>query len=449
MRYIPGLCDDSSEMLAKIGVKNVGDLFSSVPEDIRVKIALDLPKRLSELGLLRFFEELSSKNSKPLGKNSWTNFLGAGCYDHYVPASVDHLASRSEFYTAYTPYQAELSQGTLQSIFEFQSLICAVSGMEISNASVYDGANAAAEACLMAERIKRKKKMLIAETLHPEYRQVIEAYTKQKRMEIVDIPFKPDGLADYSQVEKETDIACVVVQYPNFFGNIEDVKGAKKLSEQKDALLVTVTTEPVSLGVLKSPGELGADIFAGEGQSFGNYMAFGGPHLGLLATKKEYTRNIPGRIASETIDAEGKKGYVLYMATREQHIRREKATSNICTNNALCALKATIYLALLGKRGFRELASSNLSNAQYLREELSNLRGVQVKFDAPTFNEFVFSSSLPASTILNSLKEAGIIGGIPLEGYFREYKTSILVSVTEMRTKKDMDAYIEAVKSCL
>lgn len=448
MRYIPVLPRDREEMLKQIGVSSIEDLFSSVPDDVRIKRSLDLPKRLSELELSRFFDDIVAKNDKPATSRRWNSFLGAGSYEHYVPSAVDHLVSRSEFYTAYTPYQAELSQGTLQSIFEFQSLICSITGMDVTNASMYDGASSLAEACLMASRIKKKNGVLIANSVHPEYRQVVETYTSQKGLKLINIPFTSEGLCDLKSVDAE-DVACVVLQYPNFLGIIDDMKGAKELSQKLDALFLIASTEPLSFGVYKSPGELGCDIFAAEAQSFGNSMSFGGPHLGILAAKREFIRNMPGRIVSKTKDAEGKEGYVLYLATREQHIRREKATSNICTNNALCALKATIYLSLLGQNGFKALAARNLYNANYLKSKLEGLRGVQIRFEGPIFNEFVFSTAHPASTILEKLKEDGIIGGIPLGIYFNEYETGILVTATEMKSKKQMDDFAESLKKCL
>jgi glycine dehydrogenase subunit 1 len=449
MRYIPVLPHEREEMLRKIGKPSVQSLFERIPEELRLKGKIDLPKRLSELELVRFFEELFAKNKKPGSNKKWNSFLGAGAYDHYIPAAVDHITSRTEFYTAYTPYQPELAQGTLQSIFEFQSMIASISGMELSNASMYDGASAMAEAILMAERITKKNKFLVASTVHPEYKDVTKTYTLQKELKFVEIPVGSSGQADYKAVAKEEEIGAVIVQYPNFFGVIEDLKGARKLADDKKALLIVVSVEPLSLGVLKAPGDFGCDIFVAEGQSFGNYMSFGGPHLGIMATKKAYIRNMPGRIVSQTVDSEGKTGYVLYLSTREQHIRREKATSNICTNNALCALRALIHLSLLGEHGFKAIAGKNLSNAQYLKEKLKGIRGVRIKYESPIFNEFVFETSAPANSVLKKLEEDGIVGGIALSKYYKGLDTSILVSVTETKTKKDLDSYVEAVKKSM
>lgn len=289
----------------------------------------------------------------------------------------------------------------------------------------------------------------MASSVHPEYRDVVKTYTDKRKIKIIEIPFNVKGLSDYKSVSPNDDVSCVVIQYPNFFGSIEDVKGAKRLADEKKALLVILSIEPVSLGILKSPGELGCDIFVSEGQSFGNPMNFGGPHLGVMATKKAYIRNLPGRIVSRTKDSEGKTGYVLYLSTREQHIRREKATSNICTNNALCALRALIYLSLLGQKGFKSLAEKNLWNAVYLKEKLSGIRGVRIQFESPFFNEFVYSTGSAASVVLAKFKEEGIIGGFPLGRYYKEFTNSILVNVTEMKTKKGLDQYAEALKKSM
>lgn len=342
MRYIPNTDDDCREMLREIGVRDVSELFIDIPEEIRCKENLNLPVALSEPELKDHLKFLSEKNAG----DQYISFLGAGSYNHHIPSVVNHLISRSEFYTAYTPYQPEISQGTLQGIYEYQTLICQLTDMEITNASMYDGASALAEAVLMANRVNNRKEILVSQAVHPEYREVLNTYTQSLDLEIREIPFTKNLLTDLNEFKMlvSSNSCSVIIQYPNFFGSIEYIKDISEIAKEKEALMIVVVVEPISLGILRPPGDFDCDIVVGEGQLFGNLMSYGGPSLGIFATKEKYVRSIPGRIVGETTDKDGQRGYVLTMVTREQHIRREKATSNICTNQSLCALAASIYL---------------------------------------------------------------------------------------------------------
>ncbi len=443
MRYIPATDDDLRSMMEAAGLGSLDEIFGVIPSGIREKAGLDLPPALSELELKRHMERLSCRNSEGEGT---TTFLGAGTYRHFIPSAVGHILSRSEFYTAYTPYQPEISQGTLQAIFEFQTMICGITGMDVANASMYDGASALAEAVLMACRIKRKaKKVYVSGAVHPEYRDVVKTYTRDLDIEIVEIPFTERGETDMEWLTGRLDgeTAAVAVQYPNFFGVIENIGEISERVKEAGALFITVTTEPVALGILKPPGEFGADIVVGEGQALGNPVGFGGPHLGLFASREEFVRNMPGRLVGETVDAEGKRGYVLTLSTREQHIRRERATSNICSNQSLCALAAAVYLSLLGSEGFSRLATINLSLAEYAKKRLTEDAGLLLRFDTPTFNEFVFRMKEPPEKVNARLLEEGIIGGLPLERFYPELSESMLFCVTEMHTRKDIDRLVE------
>ncbi len=423
-------------------------ILSSIPKSVREKAALDLPPALDEFTLTKRLKELSNRNAEA---DSRPVFLGAGTYQHFIPAAVDQLLLRSEFFTAYTPYQPEISQGTLQSIFEFQTYVSMLTGLDVANASMYDGASALAEAALMARRIRKKaNKVYLSKAIHPEYRAVVKTYTNDVDIEIIEIPFDSKGKTDTAWLEENLgdDAAAVAVQYPNFFGVVEDMGTLSRITKEKEALFISATTEIFALGLLKPPADFGVDIAVGEGQSLGNPVNFGGPHLGLFATKKEHIRNMPGRLVGETVDVDGKKGYVLTLSTREQHIRREKATSNICSNQSLCALAFSIHLSLLGRRGFRALAETNLTLANYARQEISKISGFSLLFDAPTFNEFVVKSEHPAEEVNGKLLVAGIIGGLPLGGFYPEFEDTLLFCVTEKTGRDEIDRLVEVLRGC-
>ena len=450
MRYIPHTEEDIRQMLASIGVSSIDDLFSEIPKELRLDRPLDIPDALSETEVLRELKALAAQNATV---ESHLSFLGGGSYNHFIPSVVDQLISRSEFYTAYTPYQPEISQGTLQAIFEYQTLICQLTGMDVSNASMYDGASACAEAVLMSARVTKRKKALLATSLHPEYAETVATYCKYLQMEIVTIPFGDDGRIDTKVLTAELagdDVAALVVGYPNTFGVVEDLSTLAEIVHNKKTLLVTAVPEPIALGLLKSPGEAGADIVIGEGQSFGMPVSFGGPGVGFFAARKKSVRAMPGRLIGATKDNRGQTGYVLTLATREQHIRREKATSNICSNQGLCALMATIYLSLLGKHGIREVAQQNLAKASYAKEAIAKLSGFSLPFSAPTFNEFVVEidqtivGDLPS--LLSRLEDDNLLAGIPLARFYPEMANRLLICVTEQHRKEDIDRLVEALK---
>lgn len=434
--YLPHTEEEIKAMLDAIGVSSINELFSSIKEELKNKDPIKLPPPLSEQDLVKEMTEIGRKNT-----TDCITFLGAGAYNHFIPALVPYLAQRSEFVTPYTPYQPELSQGTLQAIFEFQTLVAELFGLDVANASMYDGATALAEAALMSMRIKNTKKVAISRALHPEYRRVLQTYVNALDEELIEIPYNEEGLTDYSFAERlcGTGISSIIIQNPNFFGCIEPVEKFTSLAHTINALSVVAVTEPFSLGILKSPGASGADIAVGEGQSLGIPLSFGGPYLGLFATKKEFLRQMPGRLVGETVDRNGNRGYVLTIATREQHIRRERATSNICTNESLCALTALIYLSALGRTGFRTLAEQNLAKAEYAKKKLRKIKGVEIKFQAPTFNEFVIELKVKPERIRRELRKKGIIFGLPLGGYYQELKNCMLVTVTEMNRKDEID----------
>jgi glycine dehydrogenase subunit 1 len=443
MRYIPHTEADVQAMLGAIGARAVDDLFAVIPEKLRLGRALDLPPALAEPDLLRHLEALAAKNAPARGVAS---FLGGGFYSHYVPAVLDQLLLRSEFYTAYTPYQPEVAQGTLQAIFEFQTLVCQLFGMEAANASLYDGGSALAEAVLMAGRVTRRTRFLVARSVNPAYRRIVATYTKHLGWEAVEVPFGADGRIDGAALAGAlagalgARTACVAVQSPNYFGVVEDLAAVGQAVAGSGALFVTTVTEPLAYAILKPPGGFGADIACGEGQSFGLPVSFGGPHVGLFATREKYVRQMPGRLCGETTDARGARGYVLTLSTREQHIRREKATSNICTNQALCALANTIYLTLLGRRGLRKLAQANLDLAEYARTALTGVPGVRAAFAGPTFNEFVIVTDRPAAAFLAALPD-DLLGGIDVSADYPELPGAVLVTVTENNPKEEIDRY--------
>ncbi len=445
MRYIPHTAGDVSQMLEKIGVGSLEDLFVEVPSAVRLKRPLDLPEAISETELLREFRSLAAKNA---ALSTHKSFLGGGAYHHFSPAAIDMLISRSEFYTAYTPYQPEISQGTLQAIFEFQSLICQLTGMDAANASMYDGASACAEAVLMAVRLTRRKKVLLSKALNPRYRATVATYCMYLGLELVDVAVAEDGRTDLSDLDAKVDdaTAAVVAGYPNYFGVVEDVAALSDKAHAVGARMVTAVSEPVALGLLKSPGELGADIVAGDGQSFGLPLAFGGPYVGFFAVRQKDVRGMPGRLVGETTDLDGQRGFVLTLATREQHIRREKATSNICSNQGLCALMTTIFMSLLGKQGLRELAEQNLAKAAYARQQIAAVDGFSIVFDSPSFNEFVVRSTEPVDEVLSRLEQEKILGGIPLGDDYPEMADCFLVCVTEQNQRAEIDDLVAALK---
>ena len=441
IRYIPHTKEDVRRMLEAIGVEKIEDLFAIIPKELRLSKPLSLPKPFSEPDLIRHLEGLQS----PV----LSNFLGGGAYHHFIPAVISALVSRSEFYTTYTPYQPEISQGTLQAIFEFQTLMCQLTGMEVSNASMYDGASSLAEALLMAHRIIGRKKVLLSQAVHPEYRKVIQTYIDPDQQEIVLIPYqKGEGRTDERVLFDllDGDVSAVVIQSPNFFGVIEDLHGIIDRIHQQGGLMIVGFSEAIAYGILKPPGELGADIVAGEGQSLGIPLSYGGPYLGIFATRNSFVRNMPGRLVGETIDLEGKRGFVLTLATREQHIRRERATSNICTNEGLCALMATIFLSCFGREGLRELAVMNLSKAEYAKRAVSQIKGCRPIFSSPTFNEFVLEIDGDPDKVLKGLRKEKILGGLPLARFYPELNHHLLITVTEMTTKEEIDRWAEALE---
>ncbi len=423
-------------MLKEIGVSSLEELLRGIPPEIRLHGNLNLPLALSEADLWRRFKELENKNTPNV-----LSFLGAGVNQHFVPSAIEALISRSEFLTSYTPYQAEISQGTLQAIFEFQTFICQLTEMEVSNASMYDGSTALAEAFLMAARLAQRSRFLVASSIHPEFRQVAESIIRHQKLTLDLLEFGEDGCVALDSVRSHlnADVAALVVQSPNFFGNIEELDALAQLAHNAGALLIVNVAEAISLGLLKPPGEAGADIVCGEAQSFGAMPCFGGPHLGFLATRDKFVRNLPGRLAGQTTDLDGKRGFVLTLSTREQHIRREKATSNICTNQNLFALIATIYLSLLGKSGIREVALQNVAKTQYTLEQFREIPGVEVLFESPRFNELVLRLPCPYAEVENRLHSSRVVPGLPLGRFYPDMNDCLLISITETKTKAEID----------
>lgn len=434
-------------MLARLDLSSMKELFTSIPDSIKLNRDLNIPDSKTESELVSHFKDIADRNTD----QHYLSFLGAGAYPHVIPSVVDYLASRGEFVSPYTPYQPEVSQGTLQIIFEFQTLICQLTGMDIANASLYDGASGAAEAVLMAHRLKRKPKVLLAGLIHPQYKEVIHTYTRNLGIQIEEVGFSSDGFVDDADLQKkiDTETSVVIAQSPNFIGVIEDLESISKTALANGALSAVVISEPVSLGLLDPPGNLGADIVTGEAQSFGIPQSFGGPFLGFMACSKEFIRQFPGRIAGETVDVEGKRGFVLTLSTREQHIRRERATSNICTNQALCALRATIFLETMGKEGIRELAWHNVQKANYALEECVKINGIEQKFSGAFFNEFVLEFGKPVEDVNLYLKEQGITGGLDLEKFYPELKNCALFCVTEIHSKENIDRLVSKLKEAL
>lgn len=435
--YIPHTPEDEKIMLDSIGVDSVDDLFADIPKDIAFNKALDLPLAKSELEVTAYLNKMANKNCSITDN---VCFLGAGAYDHYIPSIIDHIISRSEFYTSYTPYQPEISQGTLQYIFEYQTLISELTGLPIANASLYDGGTAIGEAALMACEVSKKRKIVISETVNPKSRQVLRTYAHMQAIEVVEVAMK-DGITDMEDLasKMDDDVAAVVVQSPNFFGIVEDLKASADLVHKSKKAAIIASVDPISLGILKKPGDLGVDIVVGEGQALGMPLAFGGPYLGFLSATKKYLRKLPGRIVGETTDVDGKRSYVLTLTAREQHIRRDKATSNICSNQGLNTLVAAVYLVTLGKEGLKEVAMQSTKKAHYALEKLEKSGKYKRLFDQPFFKEFAVTSDVEAGEVIEGLKKEDIIGGYHLGIDYPQYKNSILYAVTEKRTKEEID----------
>jgi glycine dehydrogenase subunit 1 len=435
MRYLPKSDADRTAMLAEIGAPSIESLFLTIPEEYRLGRDLNVPRQMGEQEIVEFFRSEAVR-----GAQDYASFLGAGAYRHYRPVLIDVLSQRGEFLTSYTPYQAEISQGTLQAIFEFQTMICELTGMEIANASMYDGSTGAAEAAMMAARITGRSKFVVAKTVHPEYREVLHTYTAHRTFSTVEVAYGRDGRIDQNALESEIDdeTAAVLIQSPNFFGVIEDIPAIAEIAHSKGALLIVSIAEALSLGIVRPPAE--ADIVSMEAQSFGVPVGYGGPYCGVLATKAKFIRQMPGRLAGATVDQQGRRGFVLTLATREQHIRREKATSNICTNQALVALMVCIYMTVYGREGIRELAGQNLAKAHYAAETLADLPGSRLLFaNSPRFNEFVLSTEEAPEKINDRLLEHKILGGVPLARWYPELANASLWCVTEQNSREQID----------
>lgn len=438
-RYLPMTEEDKEAMLAAIGVSTVDDLFSDIPEKVKFNRAYNIKEAKSETALLKELSILADKNADLIRNVS---FLGAGVYDHYIPAIVDHVLLRSEFYTAYTPYQPEISQGELQAIFEYQSMICELTGMDVANSSMYDGGTALAEAAMLSAGHTKRNKILLSNAVHPEYREVVKTYAKGQRIEVIEIPVK-EGVTDLEALTglATDEIGAVIVQYPNFFGRIEPLKELEEIIHTHKSLFI-VASNPLSLGILTPPGQFAADIVTGDAQVFGNPSGFGGPHCGYFAVTDKLMRKIPGRLVGQTIDQEGRRGFVLTLQAREQHIRREKATSNICSNQALNALAASVAMTALGKKGVKEMAAANLQKAHYAKTAFKE-KGMDVVFDGPSFNEFVIRLNKPIKEINRQLLQKGMIGGYDLGRDYPELAGNMLVAVTEKRTKEEIDTLVK------
>jgi len=442
VRYIPNTVAQQREMLATIGVGSIEDLLARIPARARLTRSLDLPAAAAEPDLIRHLRGLAAANADA---DSYVCFLGAGSYDHAIPSPIGHLISRGEFFTAYTPYQPEASQGTLRSIYEYQTIIAELTGMDVANASIYDGASSLAEAVLMAHSVTERDQVLLSAGVNPLYRAVVETYGEGPALRLRTIPLA-DGASDLAAARKTVSAktAALVIQSPNFYGCLEDLAEAAEIAHAAGALLIAVA-DPVNLGVLEPPGALGADIAVGEGQGLGVPMSFGGPSLGVFSAKQDLVRRMPGRLVGATVDLEGRRGYVLTLQTREQHIRREKATSNICTNVALCALMATIYTATLGKQGLVRVGELSAAKAHYAAERLTRIPGVRLRFGAPYFKEFALQLPKPPERVVQRLLRDRILAGVPLRQFDRTLKDSLLVAVTEQRTRDEIDAFADAL----
>jgi glycine dehydrogenase subunit 1 len=444
MQFLPLTPQDEQEILQRIGIASFEDLIDQiVPKDLQHDGSYGLSKALSEHEVRALLQEYAGKNKDCA---QYTSFLGGGVYDHYIPAIIDTLISRSEFYTAYTPYQAEVSQGTLQTIFEYQSVICELTGMDVSNASMYDAGSALAEACHMACSILKRNKIILADLIHPYYQRIVHTYTQECGIEIVPCGAN-NGTIDMDQLKSLVDdkTTCVCVQHPNLYGYLEQMPVIEKIVHEQGALFVAVI-DPLSLGVVMPPGEYNADIAVGEGQAMGIAQGYGGPLLGIFTAKQKYVRSLPGRIVGETVDIEGKKGYVLTLQTREQHIRREKATSNICTNEALCALSSLIYLCSLGKQGIIDIGNLCVAKSHYLKQACRTVKGIEPAYEREFFKEFVVTTEKPAQEIVNALVARKIFGGVPLSIFNAEDTHHLLMAVTEKRTKEDIDRFVQNLR---
>jgi glycine dehydrogenase subunit 1 len=442
MRYIPNTPAQQQDMLGVIGAASIEDLLVRIPPKARLRRPLAVPAPMAETDLVRHLRRLSAVNADA---DEFACFLGGGAYDHMIPSPINHLISRGEFFTAYTPYQPEASQGTLRSIFEYQTMMAELLGMDVANASLYDGASSLAEAALMAHAVTGRDGIVLSRGVNPLYRQVVETYVEGPDLRIKSAALA-DGSTDLDQMRAAVSdrTAAVVVQSPNFFGCLEDVRAAADIAHGAGALLVVVA-DPVNLGLLQPPGALGADLVVGEGQGLGVPMSFGGPYLGVFAAKQELVRRMPGRLVGATVDLDGRRGFVLTLQTREQHIRREKATSNICTNVALCALMATIYVAIMGKRGMRKVGELATAKAHYAARAFTQIPGVRLSFAAPFFKEFTLELPKPPERVVKRLAREKILAGLPLKSVDRQYKRCLLVAVTEKRTREEIDAYAAAL----
>jgi glycine dehydrogenase subunit 1 len=446
MRYISNTPAQQKEMLGLIGASSIEDLLIRIPVKARLSRPLNLHPALAEVDLVRLLRRMAEENA---AADDYACFLGAGSYDHAIPSPINHLISRGEFFTAYTPYQPEASQGTLRSIFEYQTMMAELTGMDVANASIYDGASSLAEAVLMAHSVTGRDAIAVSRAVNPLYRQVVETYCEGPGLKLRSVTLG-DGVTDLDALRKGVSgaTAAVVVQYPNFFGCLEDVKTAGDIAHAAGALLIVVA-DPINLGLLTPPGALGADIVVGEGQGLGVPMSFGGPALGVFAARQELVRRMPGRLVGATVDLDGQRGFVLTLQTREQHIRREKATSNICTNVALCALMATIYVAILGKRGLRKVGELSTAKAHYAAKALAAIPGVRLRFGAPFFKEFTVQLPKSPERVVKRLLKGKILAGVPLKPFDRAHKDCLLVAVTEKRTRDEIDAYAAALAAAV
>ena len=443
MPFIANTHDDRKAMLKAIGV-NEQELLSGIPDSLLTKESLNLPKPLSEMEVLAYLDDLAAKNQNC---DQLSCFLGAGAYDHFIPSAVHHILQRSEFYTAYTPYQPEVSQGTLQAIYEYQSMICELTGMDVSNASMYDGGSALAEAILLAVQHTRRQKILIAPGVHPHYIKIMQTYAKGQNILLKKLSSEQGGL-DLEDLEKHLDdhVAGVVVQHPNFFGYLEEVQTISELAHNAGALFIT-SNDPISLALLTPPAEYGADIATGEGQVLGNPLSFGGPYLGIFTVKNDLMRKLPGRVVGRTKDTQNRDGFVLTLQTREQHIRRERATSNICTNQGLNALAAAVYLSLMGKNGLYKIAELCIQKSHYLAEKIASVDGFSLKYDRPFFKEFIIQSEQNASMVIQKMRLHGILAGIPLAEYEENLSDCYLCAVTEKKSREELDHYAQTLSN--
>lgn len=442
-RYLPLTAEDQKEMQDFLGISSTEELFSDIPKKTRFQGELNVSKALAEPDLVRYMSSLANKNTN---LKQVTSFLGAGVYEHYIPSVVNHVISRSEFYTAYTPYQPEISQGELQAIFEFQSMVCELTGMEVANSSMYDGPTALSEAAMMAAGETKKRKVLVSRAVHPEAREVLQANAHGQGVEVVEIGLV-DGTTDIDALHKAMDesVAAVIVQYPNFFGQIEDLGAIEAITHSQKALFV-VSSNPLALGMLKPPGAFGADVVVGDMQPLGIPTQFGGPHCGYFAVTSKLMRKIPGRVVGQTTDDQGRRGFVLTLQAREQHIRREKATSNICSNQALNALASAVCMTALGKQGISQIAMLNFQKAHYAKEQIEKLDGYSIPFQAPFFNEFVVKTKQPIDHTLRSLEGMGILAGYDLGKSYPELENHLLVAVTDLRTKEEIDTFVSGLE---